>query len=279
MTKTFKHSGDLGDIIYSLPTIQKLGGGILYLDHTGGEGDQYQEEMGLNRKRGRKKLTMLDGEGCKFITPLLKVQNYIEDVLPWDGEDVDYNLNKHRELFKTHHPMNIAEQHLKAFGVSDYPYHKKTCFSKLKPWLNVPLDSGYLFSVFGTKPKPVIARSHRYHQAGWTWNELINENRLEIESGIFIGTEDEHFSFTKTFHFYPPHVKVKNALEMAQLITASSIFIGNQSFPFAIAAGAGATSYLEVFHFAANTLFNRGNIRIMTNVLTLEKYIKDLISE
>ena len=31
--KTFKHSGNLGDIVYSLPTIIALGGGILYLNN------------------------------------------------------------------------------------------------------------------------------------------------------------------------------------------------------------------------------------------------------
>jgi hypothetical protein len=31
MSKTFLHSGSLGDIVYSLPTIQALGGGVLYI--------------------------------------------------------------------------------------------------------------------------------------------------------------------------------------------------------------------------------------------------------
>jgi hypothetical protein len=35
--KRFKHSGDLGDIIFSLPTIRALGGGTLYLDPAGGQ--------------------------------------------------------------------------------------------------------------------------------------------------------------------------------------------------------------------------------------------------
>ena len=35
--KTFKHSGDLGDIILSLPAVSSMGGGVLYLDPQGGE--------------------------------------------------------------------------------------------------------------------------------------------------------------------------------------------------------------------------------------------------
>ena len=35
---TYKHSGDMGDIIFSLPVIKHFGTGILYLDPNGGEG-------------------------------------------------------------------------------------------------------------------------------------------------------------------------------------------------------------------------------------------------
>ena len=49
MVKTFLHSGDLGDIIYSLPTIRKLGGGILYLDITGGSKDEYCKQQTTDR--------------------------------------------------------------------------------------------------------------------------------------------------------------------------------------------------------------------------------------
>ena len=38
---TFKHSGDLGDVIFSLPTIRALGGGQLLLDPEGGESSPY----------------------------------------------------------------------------------------------------------------------------------------------------------------------------------------------------------------------------------------------
>ncbi|CAN5598580.1 hypothetical protein BH10PLA1_BH10PLA1_05760 [soil metagenome] len=37
MAKTFKHSGDMGDVILSLPAVRALGGGVIYLDPSGGE--------------------------------------------------------------------------------------------------------------------------------------------------------------------------------------------------------------------------------------------------
>ena len=48
--KTFKHSGDIGDIIYSLVTIKKMGGGILYLDTSGGITDKACNLQCLDKK-------------------------------------------------------------------------------------------------------------------------------------------------------------------------------------------------------------------------------------
>ena len=263
MSKTFKHSGDLGDIIYSLPTIQKLGGGVLYLDPTGGEGDEEcVKHCSPNRKRGYNRVTKFNRAGCDFITPLLKEQYYIDDVRVWGGEKVNYNLNKHRELFATHHPMNIAEQHLKAFGVSDHPYEEKTCTSLLPPWLKIKTSANMLRDAFGGKQRGVIARSLRYQYQGNVWDYLVEKNSYEIKDSIFIGNELEHACFKAEF-FDLPHVKVKDANEMAQIIGSASYFFGNQSFPTAICMGLGNTpAYIEVCGYVPNTIFDRKNILV-----------------
>ena len=72
--KTFKHSGDLGDIIYSLPTIRALGGGILYLDPEGGANDKYVRDQSVDGRTRLNKLTI------DSLTPLLEAQPYIEKV-------------------------------------------------------------------------------------------------------------------------------------------------------------------------------------------------------
>jgi|6_EtaG_2_1085325.scaffolds.fasta_scaffold24043_3 hypothetical protein len=261
MSKTFKHSGDLGDIIYSLPTVQKLGGGVLYIDPTGGEGDEFCEKhCGKNRSRGEKQVTKLNESGCKFLLPLLKEQDYLEDVLLWNGEIVDYNLNKHRELFATHHPMNIAEQHLKAFNVSERPYEEKTVASHMPPWLKVPTDPDYMFKSFGgIEKKAVINRSHNYHSQGDLWDHLIWNNFDGIRRGIFLGTSLEHQVFNTLYAVNLDRIEVDDALKAAQLILHSTRFFGNQSLLFAIAMGVGATSWLEICSYVPNTIFFREN--------------------
>ena len=53
---TFKHSGATGDIIFSLPTIKKMGGGTLYI-------------------------TPYHLQRAESIAPLIKLQDYITDVI------------------------------------------------------------------------------------------------------------------------------------------------------------------------------------------------------
>ena len=50
---TFKHSGDLGDIIFALPAVRALGGGTLLLDPQGGASEPAVAETAHPRKRTR----------------------------------------------------------------------------------------------------------------------------------------------------------------------------------------------------------------------------------
>jgi hypothetical protein len=78
--KTFRHSGDLGDIIYSLPAIKELGGGILYLN-TNKTTPKYPGTP-----------TKFSEKGAEILKPLLLKQSYIQDVKLWDGENIDFDL-------------------------------------------------------------------------------------------------------------------------------------------------------------------------------------------
>jgi hypothetical protein len=90
---TFKHSGATGDIIFSLPTIKKMGGGTLYISP-------------YNLQR------------AESIAPLIKLQDYIDDVIIADNMPlVDVDLDKFR-VYAGHH-SNLIEAHLKAQGLED----------------------------------------------------------------------------------------------------------------------------------------------------------------
>ena len=67
---TFKHSGDIGDIIFSLPTIKALGGGKLYLDPEGGESSPYVKWMHKTR-------TKLNAKTIESLRPVLELQQHL----------------------------------------------------------------------------------------------------------------------------------------------------------------------------------------------------------
>ena len=219
---TFKHSGDLGDIIYSLPTIKALGGGILYLN----PGKQLKSPIcGIPTKK------FTSEKPIDMVRPLLEVQDYIEKVLVWDGEDVTYDLDTFR-IQGNLNRINLAEAHCKTFNVDpDVICHQ---------W------------IFNVKPKRigdkkyVFHRSPRYHNMEFEkqyWPYYINRYHPKA---LFVGIEEEYKQFIETFNCTSiPFYRVKDFLELAEIIKGSELFVGNQSMPFAIAEGLHAHSVLE----------------------------------
>ena len=58
------------------------------------------------------------------------------------------------------------------------------------------------------------------------------QRKASAPDAIFIGTDDEYESFG-----HGEHVRAADALELAATISGASIFVGNQSLPYAIAEG------------------------------------------
>jgi len=233
--KTFKHSGDLGDIIFSLPVIKAMGKGILYLDPKGGE-----EEPLVTWGNGLFTSTKMSEERIESIKELLEYQDYIEEVRLWAGEEVDYNL----DMFRMHiRYNNLTDSHLAAFGIE---------FShRDDPWLTVPA------AIIDDVEKDVcFARSCRYHGNYSFWETL---DRDVVKKGFFLGFKEEYEQFKYTY----PHMsevplrEVQNLLEMAQVISGCDIFMGNQGLPHAIAEALKKPMLNEVYRPYPAAVFHR----------------------
>jgi hypothetical protein len=231
---TFKHSGDIGDIIYSLPTIKGLGGGTLYLNPKG--------------------YTKFTKESLDLLKPLLESQEYIDKVKTWSSDDeVVYDLDEFRigiDLQKT----NLAWAHLKKFNLHTSLMNDQWLFNIGKKVI---------------KNKSIIFhRSQRYHNNDWSPNYTSRKSKWECyinkyhDKILFIGLEVEYNIFikhhrkmkkSKDILFY----QVENFLELAEIINGSELFIGNQSAPFSIAEGLHANSILENCIHSPNCNFNR----------------------
>jgi ADP-heptose:LPS heptosyltransferase len=94
----------------------------------------------------------------------------------------------------------------------------------------------------------VIARSQRYRAPEINYSFLKRYPKL-----LFIGVEQEWKEMQQMLPGidYRP---VNDFLEMARIIGGSKLFIGNQSFPFAIAEALKTKRLLEVYWRAPNVI-------------------------
>ena len=225
----FLHSGDLGDILYSLPTVKALGGGSLWLLDKPGLGTRFPMTF----------------ERIQAVAPLLKAQPYIKEVygchdtVPLDDRDRVVDLNRFRTLGYDVVNTPLAKMYADAEGIR----------VNLKlPWLTTP-NMSYLRSV-------VIARSARSPNKDFPWGKVLERWG---SSATFVGTPAEYSAFVQEFggahglmYFH-----TLDLLDAAQVIKAAMLFIGNQSAPLAIAHGLGKPVLIE--KFCNNCVYGRDN--------------------
>jgi len=155
----FSHSGDLGDIIYSLPTIRAAGGGILKLFNFPGRTAHGMTEAKVER-----------------VKPLLECQPYIEKV-EWTTEFCDSDLNG----FRNHRAHgNLADMHLATHGFS---WHERQT-----PWLSEIKRI--------RAPKVIISKTPRYENPNFNWRAVVEKYGKDIG---FIGDPQEHGFFCEAY--------------------------------------------------------------------------------
>jgi hypothetical protein len=225
----FVHGGDMGDIIYSLPTIRDLGGGELILSPFETYTDLTIEKIG-------------------FLTSLLEKQEYIKSVSVGSFVKGMTNLDDFRNKGFSLHKENLAKMYCKTFGVRESVVEK--------PWLSVGKKVVYGKTV-------VFCRSHRYHNKGEFWKDIV---KIYCEKAVFLGLRSEYESFVKQFNCsYIPFYEVESALEMAEIINGCEMFVGNQSLAYSICEGLKKNAVLEVCPFCPNCCFNRVGVEYGKN--------------
>ncbi len=229
----FHHGGDYGDIIYALPVIKALGGGVLFISPD-------------NRfPWPRKPLGSIDEHWAGNLIPLLNAQPYIwqslhTGALPFS---VDVDLNAFREYYSTLTPncfKSIFALHQMKFGV----HHDDR-----QPWLTVDKPQ----EIPG---RPIVVnRTQRYQNENFPWGDLVAKYGSKM---IFVGTNYEHDLF-KGFspHKPVPLASTPSLLDVARVVAGAKVFIGNQSSAMAIALGLGKRLIQEVWPQNANCMLDR----------------------
>lgn len=235
-TNNFYTIGTFGDTIYSLCLVKMLGGGNMYikLDAL----DKFvQEVLGWkDAGLGSGRYTQRDYE---IIEPLLKAQQYLNEVAIWKDETFDYDLSDH---WKFHlidgWKGNQTECYALTQGLDIHSLEIKKQLL-LEPWLTpvTPI-------VIPGKPF-VVNRTGRYlyGEPSEEWFRWVDNGLANY--AVFVGNEEEHADFEKIFCKIE-HYKTKDLLELAQVIQGCEQFMGNQSVALSIAIGLGKTYWCEV---------------------------------
>lgn len=233
----FRHAGDLGDIIYSLPVIRALGGGELLI-----EAAHYTR-------------VMLTPDKWYGIDRLIGSQPYITGVAPWKSSVGQcFNLNDFRPRMFSAIQRNLEARQkslsdwmLETFGLG--------LEERDRAWIHCA-DPASKFEVIINRTGPGRPAHMTYHNPNFPWRRVIDQYG---HAAAFIGTELEHAVFCATFGEVP-YLKTADFYEAAQVIAGARLFVGNQSCCYAIAEAMKKPAILEVWPSGPNCLFYRDTV-------------------
>jgi len=244
--KSFVIGGDMGDIIYHLLFIKKLGAKKYHIDPNPASYLRNGYIQCGDGNPGKFNLTK-----ALFLLPLLKEQPYLEDVDLYTGDPA------HTWKF---YDVHAGEFHKDDLGIQNLThFHAKKYSMPLddlnKPWLEVRSTRK-----IDENRDTIINRTLRYR--GNDNHYFFNRENLN-QKGIFVGLQEEYLDFIRRFGCPDiPLVKTDTALELAEVINAHRNFVGNGSLVASIAIGLGLNIQYEFCPQSCHYLFRRNNIEL-----------------
>lgn len=242
--QTFKHSGNAGDIIYALPTMRAvLAAGeraqlFLRIGVLSDSVFEYPHPSGNVR---------LNEAMFENVRALIEAQPYMYSCVAFAGQQIDCDFDRFRASPLLQDRGSIARW---------YTYIEGVHVDLTQPWLRVPtIESGI--------PPIVVARSRRYRHPALCYRFLQRYREVG-----FVGTADEYQDF-KAAVPRAVYLEVGNFYELAQVISAAQVFIGNQSAPFAVAEGMKIHRILEPSPLTPNVIPEGGEY--------IEAYFQDTL--
>lgn len=175
----------------------------------------------------------LKGGRFEALVPLLLAQSYISSVRWGDPKAGYIDFSRFREI--PDDGMNLAFCQANFAGIDEI---------SMEPWLQ---------ATGGQHGRPVIARSSRYHNQEFPWRTVLQK----LPDAIFVGLPQEHAAFCAFVGSNVEHVRCGNLLQLARTIAGGSVFVGNQSAPFWIAAALGGRCLQETWPEGPNSTIHR----------------------
>ena len=236
----FLSTGDLGDLIYCLPLFKYVEKANLLINT---DIDWAEKTSGFYK-------TKVDGtkggfteKSFDYLYSLLKKQNYVNDVNFFDTKKKYENL-ENLDFFRKHY--SVSQIYGKIAMLANIPIKEWN-----EPWIKVKPLHRY---------KVLFSSTSRHLCHNFPWIKLVN--KFKKFSG-FIGLQSEYFEFIKKYFNNQriiPYCYTSSALDMAETIAGCKLFIGNQSFPFALAESMKKNAILACSSRKQDCMFIRNNI-------------------
>jgi len=235
--KTYRHSGTLGDLIYSLAIVKKMAVEnnavfLVALNNIENCVAQYGYRPDEVDPAHRGRFTYQDYEWLK---PLLNRQSYIHYSGTWTQgtPEPDVDLDRFRGTLFRGFEGNYVEAYHRAFNI---PFSVEDYST---PWLEAdPIE---------TRPI-VVSRTFRYRSlapdSDLQHQQMAKDADLE-HNGIFVGTEAEHADYVQVTGVNIPYRPVKDFLELAGIVAGADLVVANQNFVYSLAMGLGRDTVLE----------------------------------
>lgn len=160
-----------------------------------------------------------------YLAPLVATVPTIQHVYTWPRYPHGLSFVPFVEMARCHTTILITELHLIVANVA---------FDIDQPWITV--EPRHAADV-------IVSVTPRYHD-----QEEIHWSLLKGLDVGFIGQDEDYTWFRDKTRLDMKRVYVENALETAQYIKGSRLFLGNQSSSFAIAEAMKHPRVLEVFY-------------------------------
>lgn len=226
-TCSFKHSGNAGDIIYSLPCVKAMAG-----EHPASLRLRLDVPLRHQHKNHPLGGVMLNQGMFDRLAPLLRAQEYLREVIVHDGSEVDFDLDGFRDS-----PMPLERLNISRW----YFYFHGVVTDLSRPWLSVPPDPRF-------KDTVILARSQRYRNLSLDYSILANRKPL-----VFVGLENEYRDMRAAI----PDLewfRTDDFLQLASAVAGCRLFVGNQSFPFSLAEALKVPRILETDPMGPNVI-------------------------
>jgi len=235
----YKTSSPCGDLISYLAGIKKM-----YSD-TGKKALIYQrlDMVGAGYNGSIHPFNSEDGEPVCFtrymfdmVRRLLITQDYVEDYIVYDGQEVDFDMDKTRLETFTNQPLG---------SLNRWPFYvfPQMATDLSKPYISVPQETAY-------KDKVIINFTQRYRNHFLNYFFLKNHK----DNLIFAGTQKERDLFCKQWDLDIPLLQIDDFYDYAKVINGCKFFMGNQSMGFQIAEAIKAPRLLEIFQLMPNVI-------------------------